>query len=122
MKKENNMTQSSDRQMASLVQMLQKDPSLSARLPQWEGDIVQRALDGASIYEIAQHMQMTEAAIWEVLASAARAATGQPVQDVERGGLGSDTDPGVTSGYDETGFGRLAADPPLTPEDVNTES
>ncbi|MCX6047131.1 MAG: hypothetical protein NT075_18665 [Chloroflexi bacterium] len=108
------MSQPSERQMANLVEMLQHDPSLFARLPHWEADIVQRALDGQDVYEIAQALHIVEARVWEVLGSAAKMATGQPVQQIESGGLGSDTDPGVTGGYDETGFGRLPADAPLT--------
>jgi hypothetical protein len=37
---------------------------------------------------------------------------------VETGGLGSDTDPGVTGGYGDTGFGSLGNEPPFpTPEE-----
>lgn len=108
------MSQTSESRMASLIKMLQHDPSLLTRLPHREADIVQRALNGKDVYEIAQSLHSAEDAIWEVLGSAAKMATGEPVQRVETGGLGSDTDPGVTGGYDETGFGRLPADAPLT--------
>ncbi len=61
---------------------------------------------------------MAEGAIWEVLGNAARAATGVELHPGETGGLGSDTDPGIGGGYDETGFGRLPSDAPLnTPEE-----
>jgi len=50
--------------------------------------------------------------------SAARAAAGRGVEQVETGGFGSDTDPGVTGGYGETGFGSLGTEPPFpTPEE-----
>ena len=39
-------------------------------------------------------------------------ATGAPVQPVESGGFGSDTDPGITGGYGDTGFGSLGNEPP----------
>jgi len=108
------MSQTAESQMANLVKMLQHDPSLLARLPQREADIVQRALDGQDVHEIAQSLHIVEAAVWEVLEGAARMTVGGHVQQEEIGGLGSDTDPGVTGGYDETGFGRLPADAPLT--------
>ena len=116
------MTQTSDRRMADLLKKLQQDPSLPERLPHQEAEIVNEALAGQTVYEIAQKLQLAEGAIWEVLGSAARAAAGETVQRVETAGLGSDTDPGVTGGYDETGFGRLPADPPATPEDVNRDA
>ncbi len=108
------MSQTSARRMADLVKMLQHDPSLLARLPQSEADIVQRALSGQDVYAIAQSLRIAETAVWEVLGSAAKMASGKPAQQVETGGLGSDTDPGIGGGYDETGFGRLPADAPLT--------
>lgn len=116
------MTQASDRHMADLLNKLQQDPSLPARLPQQEAAIVNQALAGQTVYEIAQNLRLAEGAIWEVLANAARAAAGEGGQRVETAGLGSDTDPGVTGGYDETGFGRLPADPPAIPEDVNRKA
>lgn len=108
------MTEASEQRMAVLLHALQQDPSLPARLPNWEAEIVNAALAGQSIYTIAQEQQMAEAAIWEVLGNAARAATGVALHPVETGGLGSDTDPGIGGGYDETGFGRLPSDAPLT--------
>lgn len=46
-------------------------------------------------------------------------AGGHPARpQVETGGLGSDTDPGVTGGYGDTGFGSLGNEPPFpTPEE-----
>jgi hypothetical protein len=103
--------------MAQLVERLRQDPSLPATLPNMEGAIVQAALDGESIHDIANTQGISEGAVWEVLGNAARAATGQmPTQRAETGGLGSDTDPGVTGGYGDTGFGSLEGDqnpPPI---------
>ena len=64
------------------------------------------------VYAIAQQHQISEKAVWDTLSNAARAAAGRPAAQVETGGLGSDTDPGVTGGYGETGFGSLGAEPP----------
>ncbi len=104
--------------MARLRDELEQDPSLPARLPDREGDIVRRALEGSSVYDIAQDLRTTEADVWEVLGNAAKEAVGQPVQNVETGGLGSDTDPGVSGGYGDTGFGAIGNEPPIpTPDE-----
>jgi hypothetical protein len=104
--------------LARLVQQLQGDPGIAERLPEREAAIVRGALEGQDVHSIAQEQRMSEPAVWELLSSAARAAAGQPVEQVETGGLGSDTDPGVTGGYGETGFGSLGTEPPLpTPEE-----
>lgn len=108
------MAQTPDQQMARLVEQLQQDPGLVARLPGQERAIVQAALDGQSVHEISTTYEVSEGAVWELLSNAARAASGTgPVQPVETGGLGSDTDPGVTGGYGETGFGSLGNEPPV---------
>jgi DNA-binding CsgD family transcriptional regulator len=104
------MTQRSDDRMAILLEQLQQQPGLGEQLPSQEGAIVRAALDGQSVYEIAQQQQVSEGFVWTTLSNAARMATGQQIQPVETGGYGSDTDPGVTGGYGETGFGSLSAD------------
>ncbi|HEX6292156.1 MAG TPA: hypothetical protein VFZ66_23410 [Herpetosiphonaceae bacterium] len=104
------MTQRSTDRMESLLKQLHQQPGLAEQLPSQEGTIVRAALDGQSVYEIAQQHQVSEGFVWNVLGSAARMASGQPLQPVESGGFGSDTDPGVTGGYGETGFGSLSAD------------
>ncbi|MBV9787167.1 MAG: response regulator transcription factor [Chloroflexi bacterium] len=104
------MTQRSDNRMASLREQLQHQPGLGEQLPSQEGEIVRAALDGQSVYEIAQQQQVSEGFVWNTLSNAARMASGQQIQPVETGGFGSDTDPGVTGGYGETGFGSLSAD------------
>ena len=111
------MTTSKDR-LARLVERLQNDPGVAERLPGREGAVVRDAMAGQDVHAIAQTHQMGEQAVWELLSSAARAASGSPVEQVETGGLGSDTDPGVTGGYGETGFGSLGNEPPFpTPEE-----
>ncbi len=107
------MAHATDERMQRVVAQLQQDPSLMDHLPEQVRAIVRAALEGQSVYEIAQQQQLSEAAVWSYLSNAARAAGGQPVpQQAESGGLGSDTDPGVTGGYGDTGFGSLGNEPP----------
>lgn len=116
------MVQSS--QMPALIEQLRLDPSLPERLPSQEGAMVREALRGKSVHEIASSCQTSEAAVWRVLGSAAREAAGAEVHPVEIGGFGSDTEPGVTGGYGETGFGSMEAGPdsPAHPEATATLS
>lgn len=102
----------SDRRMAALLDQLAEDPTIAERLPELEGAMVRSALDGETVYEIAQTHAMTEGAVWDVLARAARSATGEGVEPVVTGGFGSDTTPGVTGGYGATGFGAIGNEAP----------
>jgi hypothetical protein len=113
----------SDEQLRNVVRQLQQIPGLAEQLPPQERAIVRDALRGRSIYEIAQQHRSSEEAIWHILSNATRMAGGQPARpQVETGGLGSDTDPGVTGGYGETGFGSLGNEPPFpTPEEPTDE-
>ena len=97
---------------AELLKQLRQHPGFAEQLPTREGAIVRDALAGQDVYAIAQQHQISEKAVWDTLSNAARAAAGRPAAQVETGGLGSDTDPGVTGGYGETGFGSLGAEPP----------
>jgi DNA-binding CsgD family transcriptional regulator len=100
-------------QLAELLAQLRHAPGVVESLPGAERDVVWRALEGASISEIAGVHAVSEAAVWSILSNAARFASGHaPVAAVETGGLGSDTDPGVTGGYGDTGFGSLGNAPP----------
>lgn len=109
---------SSAERMKTLLAQLRQDPGLVEQLPNKEGEIVKMALDGASAQDIAQMHRMSEEAVWNALRNAARAASGQELHPVESGGFGSDTDPGVTGGYGETGFGSMGNEPPFpTPEE-----
>jgi len=112
------MSFTSEREMAVVRQALHQDPTLAEQLPSQEGEVVRQALNGRNVYQIAQHFGLPEAAVWEILGNAARLARGKGRERVETGGLGSDTDPGVTGGYGETGFGSLGNEPPFpTPEE-----
>ena len=116
--KEAEVAQSSAERMARLVEALQQNPGLAEGMPSQEGQIVRDALAGLDVYAIAQQHQTSERFVWDTLSNAARAAGGQQVLQVETGGFGSDTDPGVTGGYGETGFGSLGNEPPIaTPEE-----
>lgn len=100
-----------DGRLRQVVALLGHDPSLSARLPAREGGMVLAALEGKTVHEIASDYEVSEAAVWQILGNAARQAAGQEQHPVESGGLGSDTEPGVTGGYGATGFGDLEAGP-----------
>ncbi len=83
------------------------------RLPPEERGMVRSFLDGQSVSEVAQDSRVSEGAVWTVLDSLARMASGgNPGRQTEVGGLGSDTDPGVTGGYGDTGFGSIGNEPP----------
>lgn len=103
------MAQGSSERLAKLVEELQQNPGLVEQLPSREGAMVRDALEGQSVYDIAQNYRVSEAAVWGTLGNAARFAVGGPV---ESGGFGSDTAPGVTGGYGDTGFGSLGNEPP----------
>ena len=112
------MAQTSEERLSRLVDVLQQDPGVGEGMPSEEGQIVRDAMAGLSVYEIAQQHSVSERRVWDVLSTAARAASGRGLEQVETGGFGSDTDPGVTGGYGETGFGSLGNDPPpATPDE-----
>lgn len=108
------MAPTSEERMARLVTQIEQNPGLAGQLPSTEAAIVEAALAGESVYAIANGRGISTEAVWGVLGNAARAASGQlPAQPIETGGFGSDTDPGVTGGYGETGFGSLEVEPPV---------
>ena len=109
--------------LAQLVKQLREEPTIAEQLPNQEGAIVHAALAGQDVYAIAQQHHISEKAVWDTLSNAARAAAGRQTAQVETGGLGSDTDPGVTGGYGDTGFGSLGNEPPVAiPEEPPDES
>jgi hypothetical protein len=112
----------SEQRMADLIEQLRKAPGLAGNLPHEEAAIVAAALDGASVHAIAQDHGISTEAVWSALGNAARLAAGwAPAHPVETGGLGSDTDPGVSGGYGDTGFGAIGADPPIPDPEEPTE-
>jgi hypothetical protein len=108
------MSPSSDEQLARLIEELELNPGLAQTLPGDQGAIVQDALDGKKVFEISNDRRVPESYVWEVLGNAARLAAGQGYKErTEIGGLGSDTDPGVTGGYGDTGFGAIGNEGPV---------
>jgi hypothetical protein len=104
----------SDDPLARLVEKLELMPGLAQTLPGDQGALVQDALDGKKVYDIANDHRVPESYVWEVLGNAARLAAGQGFEErTEIGGLGSDTDPGVTGGYGDTGFGAIGNEGPI---------
>ena len=83
--------------------------------------MLRAALAGQDIAEIAQHYRVSEGYVWTLISNAAREAGGKADRG-ESAGLGSDTDPGVTGGYGETGFGSLDEEPPMTGTDDSYET
>ena len=90
-------------------------------LPAFERKIATMAANGAPVWEIAQETRVSEAAVARTLDGVLAAVTGREVAPVETGGLGADTDPGVTGGYGDTGFGALGTDPPEAIPEEPTE-
>ncbi len=80
-------------------------------LPSQERHIATLAAGGMPVWEIAQEVRVSEAAVARTIDGVIAAVTGREVTPVETGGLGADTDPGVTGGYGDTGFGALDTDP-----------
>ena len=80
-------------------------------LPAQERRIASLAAGGAPIWEIAQQVGVSDAAVARTIDGVVAAVTGREVAPVETGGLGGDTDPGVTGGYGDTGFGALDTEP-----------
>jgi DNA-directed RNA polymerase specialized sigma24 family protein len=77
--------------LAELVARLREAAGAIESLPSTERDIAQRALEGATVSEIASAHAISEEAVWSTLSNVARFASGQlPAGDVELGGLGSD--------------------------------
>lgn len=97
------------------------DPSIAASLsgagaylqtlPAVERHVATLAAKGATIPEIAAETSQSEAAVARTIDGVLAAVTGRQHDQFETGGFGSDTDPGVTGGYGDTGFGALDTDP-----------
>src|SRR3954451_9906085 len=74
-------------------------------LPPDERHIATLAAEGAPVWEIAQQMRISDAAVAHLLDLILAALMGRTIDAVDTGGLGADTDPGVTGGYDPEPFG-----------------
>jgi hypothetical protein len=96
------------------IARLLSDPAAQAyiqTMPPVERRIATLAAGGMPVWEIAQETRESEGAVWRTLDGVIAAVTGREIEPVETGGLGADTDPGVTGGYGDTGFGALDTEP-----------
>ncbi len=87
------------------MRLLQQAHEFILTLPPEERHIATLAANGSPVWEIAQQMRMSEGAVAHTLDSIVAALTGREVEQVETGGLGADTDPGISGGYDPDPFG-----------------
>lgn len=85
---------------ASATQVLAGARGYLQTLPPLERRIATMAADGVSVWEIAQTLAISDGAVADTLDRVVAAVTGREITPVETGGLGADTDPGVTGGYD----------------------
>ena len=87
------------------MRLLQTGHDYILSLPPEERHIAALAAEGAPVWEIAQQMRMSDAAVARVIDRVVAALSGREIEQVETGGLGADTDPGVTGGYDPDASG-----------------
>jgi DNA-binding NarL/FixJ family response regulator len=92
-------------QDAETTRILQEAHDYILTLPPQERHIATMAANGASVWEIAQEMRISDAAVAGVIDRLIAVLSGRETERVETGGLGADTDPGVTGGYDPEPFG-----------------
>ncbi len=92
-------------QDAETTRLLREGHAYILTLPPQERHIATMAANGASIWEIAQEMRISDAAVASVIDRLVAVLSGRETERVETGGLGADTDPGVTGGYDPEPFG-----------------
>ena len=90
---------------AETTRLLQAAHDYILTLPPQERHIATMAASGASVWEIAQQMRISDAAVAGVIDRLVAVLSGRETERVETGGLGADTDPGVTGGYDPEPFG-----------------
>jgi hypothetical protein len=101
----------SDDRLESVRRALAEATAYIQTLPSVERRVAALAAEGVPAWEIAQETGQSEAAVWRTLDGVVAAVSGREVAQVETGGLGADTDPGVTGGYGDTGFGALDTEP-----------
>ncbi|MCL5960135.1 MAG: hypothetical protein M1358_12635 [Chloroflexi bacterium] len=94
-----------------LVEKLREEVDYVHVLPPLEARVARLAVDGRQPYEIAQELRLSDEAVWEILHRFHKALFGIAPQGQAQGGLGSDTEPGVTGGYGDTGFGGIDVGP-----------
>ncbi len=113
---EQNFDESEDRAYEELGEKLNAQPGLVRTLPDEEQVVARMIADGMKPYEIAMAAGMSEEAVWTVVRSLTNAIMSPTRRTTSRGyetaGMGADTDPGVTGGYGDTGFGSIGNEPP----------
>ena len=87
------------------VRLLREAHDYILSLPGEERHIAAMAAEGAPVWEIAQQMRISEAAVARVIDRIVAVLSGREIEPVETGGLGADTDPGRSGGYDPEPFG-----------------
>ena len=97
---------------AEVRRLLAQRQDLIRALPAMERRIASMAAEGANPWEIASELGISQEAVRSALDRLTAQLRGQPNSRTETGGLGADTDPGVTGGYGDTGFGALDTEPP----------
>lgn len=111
---EREFTGEDERTYRALANRLSSLPGLVETLPDLEQRVAQMVAEGRRPYEIAMAEGISEGAVWEMVRALANATMAPAQQILSRGyetaGLGSDTDPGVTGGYGDTGFGSIGAE------------
>jgi hypothetical protein len=111
-----------ERGYRELRDLLKSTPGLVRSLSDREQRMAKRIADGERPYEIAMAEGVSEDSVWTFVRALSNAvmATGQKAMSrgYETAGLGSDTDPGVTGGYGDTGFGAIGTEggEPVTEE------
>jgi len=86
-------------------------------LPGQERHIAHLAAGGTPVWQIAQELRMSEAAVARTIDGVIAVVTGRPVDPVETGGLGADTDAGVSGGYEPGDLGQFDPDDEAAPPD-----
>jgi DNA-binding NarL/FixJ family response regulator len=92
---------------AATVRLLRDAPAYILALPPQDRRIASLAADGVPIWAIARQVGISDQAVAHRLDNLVAALSGRDVEPVETGGLGADTDPGVTGGYDPEPFGEF---------------
>jgi hypothetical protein len=94
-----------DQAWIATSELLRRSHDYILSLPPDDRHIASLAANGSPIWEIAQQMRISDAAVAHVIDRIVAALTGRIADPVETGGLGADTDPGVSGGYDPEPFG-----------------
>ncbi len=115
-----------ERAYRELAERLIGTPAFVETLPEQEQRVAEMVAEGRRPYEIAMDRGISVEAVWTIVQALSNAilAPSQGIRSrgYETAGLGSDTDPGVTGGYGETGFGALGTEePPAVTEEPEEE-